>query len=97
MSRTIRLPMLALAAALAACDRPAPTATEESTPLPSLVTPDARSSIERAAMDRLARRLARALADPAFRQSIKRDLDRSPFREHKLQLQSLLKGPIDAC
>ena len=92
MSRTTRLPMLALAAALAACDRPAPTATEESTPLPSLVTPNARSSIERAAMDRLARRLARALADPAFRQSIKRDLDRSPFREHKLQLQSLLKG-----
>jgi hypothetical protein len=92
MSRRIHLPVLALAAALAACDRPAPTATEETAPLPSEVSPNARSSIERAALDRLARRLARALADPAFRQSIKDELDRSPFREHKLQLQSFLKG-----
>jgi hypothetical protein len=92
MSRRIRLPVFALAAALAACDRPAPTATEETAPLPSVVSPNARSAIERAAIDRLARRLARALADPAFRQSIKTEIDRSPFREHKLQLQSLLKG-----
>jgi hypothetical protein len=92
MSRSIRLPVLALAAALAACDRPAPTANEEVGPLPSVVAPKTRSSIERAAMDRLARLLARALADPAFRQSIKGALDGSPFREHKLQLQSFLKG-----
>jgi len=92
MSRRIRLPVFALAVALAACDRPAPTANEETAPLPSVVSPNARSAIERAAMDRLARRLARALADPAFRQSIKNEIDRSPFREHKLQLQSLLKA-----
>ena len=92
MSPRIRLPVLALAAALAACDRPAPTANEETAPLPSVISPNARSTIERAAMDRLARRLARALADPAFRQSIKNEIDRSPFREHKLQLQSFLKG-----
>ncbi len=91
MSRRISLPVFALAAVLAACDRPAPTANEETAPLPSVVSPSARSAIERAAMDRLARRLARALADPAFRQSIKNEIDRSPFREHKLQLQSLLK------
>jgi hypothetical protein len=91
MSRRIRLPVFALAAALAACDRPAPTANEETAPLPSVVSPNARSASERAAMDRLARRLARALADPAFRQSIKNQIDRSPFSEHKLQLQSLLK------
>jgi hypothetical protein len=41
-------------------------------------------------MDRLARRLARALADPEFRRFLKAELDRSPVREHKLQLQSFL-------
>jgi hypothetical protein len=41
-------------------------------------------------MDRLARRLARALADPAFRSYIKGELDRSPYPEHKLPLQTLL-------
>jgi hypothetical protein len=43
-------------------------------------------------MDRLARRLARALADPAFRARLKAELDRSPFVEHKLQLQSFLRA-----
>jgi hypothetical protein len=92
MSRRIRLPVFALAAALAACDRPAPTATEETAPLPSAALPNARSSIERAAMDRLARRLARALADPAFRATLKAELEQSPFVEHKLQLQSFLRA-----
>lgn len=92
MSRRIRLPMLALAAAVAACDRPAPTATEEAAPHPSVITANARSSIERAAMDRLARRLARALADPAFRSALKAELEQSPFVEHKLQLQSFLRA-----
>jgi hypothetical protein len=41
-------------------------------------------------MDRLARRLARALADPAFRLYLKEQLDASPFMEHKLHLQNLL-------
>jgi hypothetical protein len=92
MSRRIRLPVLALAAAIAACDRPAPTANEETAPLPSVISPNARSSIERAAMDRLARRLARALADPAFRTTLKAELEQSPFVEHKLQLQSFLRA-----
>jgi hypothetical protein len=92
MSRRIRLPVLALAAALAACDRPAPTANEETAPLPSVVSPNARRAIERAAMDRLARRLALALADPAFRASLKAQLEQSPFVEHKLQLQSFLRA-----
>ena len=47
MSRRIHLPVLALAAALAACDRPAPTANEEAAPLPTVVSPNARSVIER--------------------------------------------------
>ena len=92
MSRRIRLPVLALAAALAACDRPAPTANEETAPLPSMVSPNARSAFERAAMDRLARRLALALADPAFRATLRAELEQSPFVEHKIQLQSFLRA-----
>ena len=92
MSRRTRLPVLALAAVLAACDRPAPTANEEAAPLPSVVSPNARSAIERAAMDRLARRLALALADPAFRAALKAQLEQSPIVEHKLQLQSFLRA-----
>jgi hypothetical protein len=43
-------------------------------------------------MDRLTRRMARALADPDFRVYIKAQLDRSPFVEHKLQFQRFLLG-----
>jgi hypothetical protein len=43
-------------------------------------------------MDRLARRLALALIDPAFRATLKAELDQSPFVEHKLQLQSFLRA-----
>jgi hypothetical protein len=92
MSRRIRLSMLALAAAFAACDRPAPTANDEAAPLPSILSPNSGSPTQRAAMDRLARRLARALADPSFRAALKAQLEQSPFVEHKLQLQSLLKA-----
>jgi hypothetical protein len=90
MHRFIRIPLLALLAAIAACDRPAPTANEETPSPPSALTQSSRSAAERAGMDRLAHRLARALADPAFRATIKTELDRSPFVEHKLQLQSFL-------
>jgi hypothetical protein len=92
MSRRIRLSMLALAAAFAACDRPAPTAPDEAVLLPSIAPPTAGSADERAAMDRLARRFARALADPSFRAALKAQLEQSPFVEHKLQLQSLLRA-----
>ena len=43
-------------------------------------------------MDRLARSLARALADPGFRSYLKGELDRSPFGESKLHLQNLLRA-----
>ena len=76
---------LALAVALAACDRSPPTAANEAS-APS----SPQYSVERSAMDRLARKLARALTDPAFRSYLKSQLDHSPFPEHKLQLQKLL-------
>jgi hypothetical protein len=85
----ISLGLLALAATLAACDRPAPTAGNEEATLAPATT---QSTQERDAMDRLARRLARALANPAFRAYLKGQLDQSPFVEHKLQLQRFLRG-----
>ncbi|MFL5448784.1 MAG: hypothetical protein ACJ8AX_09565, partial [Gemmatimonadales bacterium] len=86
MSIRISFGAVALAAALAACDRSVPTAGNEESASP----PTAQYSVERSAMDRLARKLARALADSAFRAYLKGELDRSPFPEHKLQLQKLL-------
>src|SRR3954469_21855342 len=91
MSRRICLSLVALLVVVAACDRPVPTANEEP-PSPPAAGAQARSSNERAAMDRLARRLARALADPAFRARLKAELERSPYVEHKVQLQSFLRA-----
>jgi hypothetical protein len=91
MSHRISWTAIALAAAFTACDRPAPTDLDhEKTASPVTASPAAQRAVERAAMDRLARRVARALADPAFRAYVKRELDRSPFVEHKLQLQKFL-------
>jgi hypothetical protein len=89
MSRRISLSLLAVLVAVAGCDRPAPTASEEAASPPTIGS-QSRSSIERAAMDRLAQRLARALADPAFRARLRAELERSPFVEHKVQLQNFL-------
>jgi hypothetical protein len=91
MSRRISLSLVAVMAAVAGCDRPTPTANEEVL-APPTVESQAQSSAERAAIERLARRLARALADPAFRSRLKAELDRSPFVEHKVQLQSFLQA-----
>ena len=40
--------------------------------------------------EQLARRVARALRDPAFRAYVKENLDGSPFQEHKLHFQRFL-------
>jgi hypothetical protein len=88
MSHRISFGLIALAALAAGCDRPPPTASNEE--VSSVAAPAARHAAERAVMDRLARRLARALADPGFRAYVKGELDRSPFTEHKLQFQTLL-------
>ncbi len=90
MPNRISLLAIALAAAIAACDRPAPTGVnEEMAPAPHSAAATQRAS-ERTAMDRLARRVARALDDPDFRAYVKGELDRSPFVEHKLQFQRFL-------
>jgi hypothetical protein len=84
MPRTIRLIALGTAAVLAACtERTGPS------PDPVLATSAAPAALH-GARERLARRLAVALADPAFRAQVRRELDRSPVREHKLHLQRFL-------
>jgi hypothetical protein len=88
-TRLAALAVLAAAAAVAACgERTTPTGTSEE-PGPSVrrVAAPADNAPRREA---LARRVARALADPAFRARVKQDLDRSPFREHKLHFQRYL-------
>jgi hypothetical protein len=90
MPNRISLTAIALGAAVTACDRPAPTAVNEETPAAPISAVASHLATERTAMDRLARRVARALADPDFRAYIKGELDRSPFVEHKLQFQSFL-------
>lgn len=90
MPNRISLTAIALAAAVAACDRPAPTAVNEETAPAPLSAAAAQRATERTAMDRLARRVALALADSDFRAYIKEELDRSPFVEHKVQFQRFL-------
>jgi hypothetical protein len=90
MSRRITLLALGAAAVLAACsERTSPDLIQEPSD-PALGTASHRVAAAHAARERLARRLALALANPAFRARLKRELDRSPVRERKLHLQRVL-------
>jgi hypothetical protein len=51
-----------------------------------------RQGPEQAKLQVLARRLAAALADDAFRQDIKKQRDASPVVEHKFHFRSFLDG-----
>ncbi len=79
-------------AAMAACDRAEPTRPTESQDNSAAGQPPHASVVgaDRAAMDRLARRLARSMADAAFRAYVRAELDQSPVVEHKLHLQRFL-------
>jgi len=89
MRTRIRL-TIALLAALAACDRPEPTAPAVEEGLARATTPVERS--QREAADRLARRFAKALDDAEFRAFTRAELDGSPYTENKLHLQRFLTG-----
>ena len=83
MSRTLHPLVLAVVLVAAACtDRTSPDPQPEGAQA-SRATPDAPR-------ERLARRIALALRDDQFRAQLKRDLDRSPIREGKLQFQRYL-------
>jgi hypothetical protein len=98
MIRRLHLTTLALLAAGAAgCgDRADPGPTEPAAgkapelPAPLAAAGGPAGPASRAAQERLARRLALALAEPGFRAYVKEALDRSPVREHKLHLQHFL-------
>ena len=85
MSRTFRPLVLVAMLATAAC-------TERTSPEPTADQPQAIRDTPSAARERLARRVALALRDPAFRARLKQDLDRSPVREGKLHFQRYLAG-----
>ena len=57
---------------------------------PNTSNSPASASAQRAAMDRLARRVAKALKDAEFRATLKLELDRSPFSEQKIHFQRFL-------
>lgn len=81
---TSRTTVLALVlGALACSDRPPGTAPDAASGEPAILSTAARPEL-------LARSLALALGDPAFRAHVKAELDRSPFREHKLSFQRFL-------
>ena len=95
MSRRIHLAVLALLAGAAGCTDRAesgPTAPPDGAGLTPAATASAGAA-QRAAQERLARRVALALANQDFRAYVKAALDRSPVREHKLHFQRFLRGP----
>ncbi|HET7469114.1 MAG TPA: hypothetical protein VFJ81_05535 [Gemmatimonadales bacterium] len=100
MSRASHLALLALLVGAGACsDRgaPAPTAPPDEHAMAAGAAPATHAgtgsgAAGRAAQERLARRVALALSDPAFRAGIKADFDRSPVREHKVHFQRWLVG-----
>ena len=81
-------PALMLLAILAACDRPEPTGPRAEQVSGTAAQPHDRA--QRQAMDRLARRIARALGNAEFRRHVKNELDASPYAENKVQLQRFL-------
>jgi hypothetical protein len=90
MPSRFRLVAAGLLMTLAGCgERAGPLPTGADDLAPSVARAALRAD-DQNRLEQVARRLARALADPAFRVRLKRDLDRSPIREHKLQFQRLL-------
>lgn len=89
MSRTFSVVAATLAIAAVACsDRPSIARPEATESAPPALPPTA---IDAPTRD-LARLVARALSDSAFRIYVWRSLAQSPFREHKLHLQDLLRA-----
>jgi hypothetical protein len=86
-------PALVVAAGLAACSDPpaVPTTPDDSPTIAADPEAVGAGRIGQARLERLARRTARALRDPAFRADVKAALDRSTYREGKVHFQRYLK------
>lgn len=83
---TLRVAALALLLVALACSERAPVTAPSG---PDRVAPSPAAATA-ADAEQLARSMALALGDPAFRAHVKAQLDRSPFREHKLPFQRFL-------
>jgi hypothetical protein len=83
MFRTLHPLVLAVVLGAVAC-------TDRTSPEPSSEPPPINGDSPTAARERLAQRIALALRDEKFRAQLKRDLDRSPVREGKIQFQHYL-------
>jgi hypothetical protein len=90
--RLARLVLGAAALVATACDQQPPTATREEHAPAAEPIGRIGAQPKRAQLERLARRVARAMADSAFRSSVKAELDHSPVVEHKLHFQRFLHG-----
>lgn len=87
--RTAVLTAAAVASLLAGCrDAADPLSPSAAVASPSL----SLAADEHAAAAELARIVALALDDNGLRQRVKQDMRRSPFREHKLELSSYVRG-----
>lgn len=84
--RTTITGLVVLGTVAACADHPAPTSVDE--PGPTFAQ-GAAPVAEQHRLERLARRVARSLADPGFRARVKLELDHSPYTEHKLHFQRL--------
>ncbi len=87
-SRRAALASLALLVGALACSDRAPGTAPDAAGARDLLPGTAAA----AKPELLARSFALALGDPAFRAHVKAQLDRSPFREHKLSFQRFLAG-----
>lgn len=93
MKATRRLAALALLAVAVGCaDREPTSPIDPGTPRagPEATAPSAGAALEALRLERQARRVARALDDPEFRQYLQARLRESPVAEHKLQFQRFL-------
>jgi hypothetical protein len=93
MHAKLRLAALVLLAAVAGCADREPSAPGESPAVvsgPDAPPPGPNDSPEAMRLERQARQLALALADPALRGYLLAQLRESPIVEHKLQFQRLL-------
>ena len=87
---TLRVAALALLLVALACSEHPPATAPSAPDLKVTPPPSPPAASARSDAEQLARSMALALGDRAFRAHVKAQLDRSPFREHKLPFQRFL-------